>query len=1270
MVCSACGVDLIARIHQLEKENEFLRTQLAEANKVIAQADGKVAPAQAVQESGHSVSSLLQTVGAASMDNYVTCAQGSWCSVSSFSQPIGGFAIQRSPAQLHAIRGYTEAGLAEAEAAEESLHGELEVSVGDAPRRCPEATGACTVVQVRTIDRPGLLAQISAVLAGVDLTIARAFFRTSEQGVVSNEFWVQQTGTDGRLGPIIEGVKRRAIEQRIRQWSAGQRMELRAQHVASGHASSDLSELLKLPSWQGATELPPHSDTDDIEHRQAFIRALTAALTTDCSWLGALPPVLARQTATALLPRLHRVHVPAGAKIERNRPDQLGTDFLLLLEDPMPVMCGLASEDDGASTSPIDLAACSSQTHPTGSVLCLSSTMEVKGRQLAWHSVDAPSGGVIGLLGRAALRELLGDTRKAAVRRHANQLASAAYFEPLGTPQLLALCHRAVEVSAAPMSRVDTLGSGPAQLARHNSVSGAAAVAVRANSAISLPDDRAPSFMIVLSGSAVVAYRPPAGSAASDAAALQQDGCVPIHRLRANDHYGAIEVLRNRVDPDLRLYAGEEGCTLLRWASDEFLQRELKKLPELLSSCWAAHSPLALATSMPRIITLLQPISLDEMRAHAVEQRGSDRAAAGVIAPKAALCVLLSGQLYEEAAAAVTIEAPSDDVEPAAAPAASYAGGEIDERAGSRHLIVRVEIPSRGAKLQQIAGLLAELQLDVTSGSVATNGGLTKDTFHVRYRGTLSPSALAATLRAKLRDSLQLSAIVPGDTIEASRTRPFTIHATASGATTPDDVATGKAAADGTGAGRADVRLGFLDLRAFAAAVATPESPDSELWIRYLQVRAPDLLSSIAATAPTTEVTSQAIAAPTAERWLSEIRGFMLLRWRQSIGGPQLLDGIHMHDLKLGPMLGEGSYGQVFLARHRVLPDRWYAVKRQQLDVAMQTSRRGQQQLRLLEREREVLLLLARESRGKADINLFVQLVTHGQDAACLQLAMTAVLGGELFHLLQETGAMKEAEVQFYAGNLVMALEHLHSRGIAYRDLKSENVLLSGGFTHAAAGWPVLADFGLANWVKNDGASLQTFCGTPAFIAPEVATQNGHGAAADWWSLGVLIFQCLTLCTPFEGPTAHATIENVIHGRRVQARKARALIGELSPNATGIIDALLHPDPAERLGGPLRGNEVRTNPFFWGFDFTQIEKRRMTPPHATRCRERAVAATQHPSLRLPQLPNLDQLSFDAVAASCAVAARPRNFASASKMTTMELDKMERGPSSGSGVVDE
>ena len=250
-----------------------------------------------------------------------------------------------------------------------------------------------------------------------------------------------------------------------------------------------------------------------------------------------------------------------------------------------------------------------------------------------------------------------------------------------------------------------------------------------------------------------------------------------------------------------------------------------------------------------------------------------------------------------------------------------------------------------------------------------------------------------------------------------------------------------------------------------------------------------------------------------------------------------------------------------------------------------------------------------------------------------MQLVMPAVLGGELHQLLEDVGALAEGDVQFYAACVVEALQHLHVHGIAYRDLKADNVLLSGGFSSAAAGWPVLADFGLANFVQSD--NLHSFCGTPAFVAPEVVTHSGHGTAADWWSLGVLIYQCFTLSTPFAGPHTKATLDNIAQGHRVHHATIadehgnggeESNTGELPARAAAIIDALLQHDPAERLGGALRSNEVRVHPFFWGFDWSSIEKRQMTPPHAARCRARAVLATQHPDLCLSPLPNLSAAS--------------------------------------------
>ena len=485
-----------------------------------------------------------------------------------------------------------------------------------------------------------------------------------------------------------------------------------------------------------------------------------------------------------------------------------------------------------------------------------------------------------------------------------------------------------------------------------------------------------------------------------------------------------------------------------------------------------------------------------------------------------------------------------------------------------------------------------------------------------------------------MHEALGQTTLQPGDSLLTSGAtlHPCSGGAGGAGATGASGAAGGAGATDGSdaagGSGAAgdsgeagEALLGVLDLRELARLLTTPANPDRELWLRYLQARAPDLLASLAL------ASRRATAAIPSERWLSELRDYMILRWRRHIGGPQLLDGVSMRDLLVGPMLGEGAFGQVFLARHRALQDRWYAVKR--LDTTkMARTARGRQEMRQLEREREVLLLLGRESRGKSDRNLTCQLVTSAHEHGVMDLVMPAVLGGELFNLLEEYGAMSERDVQFYAACLVRALQHLHGFGIVYRDLKCENVLLSGGFTHSSAGWPVLVDFGLANFVKGDGSSMTTFCGTPSFIAPEVARQNdGYGAAADWWSLGVLMYQCLTLATPFEGPNAKATIDNILSGRRIHTAAVRPAgqplaQGEISEHAHGIIDALMHPDPAERLGGSLHGNEVRVHPFFWGFDWRQIEKRQMTPPHAKVCRERAVKATQHPALRLPPLPAL------------------------------------------------
>lgn len=102
-----------------------------------------------------------------------------------------------------------------------------------------------------------------------------------------------------------------------------------------------------------------------------------------------------------------------------------------------------------------------------------------------------------------------------------------------------------------------------------------------------------------------------------------------------------------------------------------------------------------------------------------------------------------------------------------------------------------------------------------------------------------------------------------------------------------------------------------------------------------------------------------------------------------------------------------------------------------------------------------------------------------------------------------------EDVASFYIAELVLALEHLHSLGIIYRDLKPENCLLD------AEGHILLTDFGLSK-VSVDGTGggedgkAATMCGTVEYMAPEVLMEMRYDRTVDWWSLGIMLFDMLT----------------------------------------------------------------------------------------------------------------------------------------------------------------
>jgi serine/threonine protein kinase len=99
---------------------------------------------------------------------------------------------------------------------------------------------------------------------------------------------------------------------------------------------------------------------------------------------------------------------------------------------------------------------------------------------------------------------------------------------------------------------------------------------------------------------------------------------------------------------------------------------------------------------------------------------------------------------------------------------------------------------------------------------------------------------------------------------------------------------------------------------------------------------------------------------------------------------------------------------------------------------------------------------------------------------------------------------------------MVLAIGHLHHKGVVYRDIKPENILLEED------GYLVLTDFGLAQ-LLDFGESTDTYCGTPDYMAPEIIkhTNAGHGFPVDWWTIGILTYEMIVGRAPFKANNRH-----------------------------------------------------------------------------------------------------------------------------------------------------
>ena len=324
-------------------------------------------------------------------------------------------------------------------------------------------------------------------------------------------------------------------------------------------------------------------------------------------------------------------------------------------------------------------------------------------------------------------------------------------------------------------------------------------------------------------------------------------------------------------------------------------------------------------------------------------------------------------------------------------------------------------------------------------------------------------------------------------------------------------------------------------------------------------------------------------------------------------------------------VIGRGAFGEVRLVR---MKDRYtrevYAMKSMLKQAMIMKNQVGH-----IRAERDILT--------ESENSWIVTLHYSFQDERNLYMVMEYLPGGDLMGLLMKEDTFSEAAAKFYIAELILAVSSVHALGYIHRDLKPDNVLLDW------EGHLKLTDLGLCKKVEvgnhqlnkaqeqamnihaaearrqiEEGSAMSSLktrkpthrerilaystVGTPDYIAPEVLMQKGYGMECDWWSLGIILYECLVGYTPFYAEEPVVTCRKILRwGHFLEIPDS--VVNKVSPEC---IDFLLSTitDANKRLGRN-GAEEIRAHRWFKGLDWNTLRQQRAPylPSGSTRLKE-------------------------------------------------------------------
>ena len=315
-------------------------------------------------------------------------------------------------------------------------------------------------------------------------------------------------------------------------------------------------------------------------------------------------------------------------------------------------------------------------------------------------------------------------------------------------------------------------------------------------------------------------------------------------------------------------------------------------------------------------------------------------------------------------------------------------------------------------------------------------------------------------------------------------------------------------------------------------------------------------------------------------------------------------------------VLGRGGFGKVQAVQRRT-DDQYFAMKS---ITKLSLLRRTTQSVYMTWLERKVM------SSFHTTLHPFLLHCNYAfQDTHTLYMVMPLMLGGDLRWYIKHNGPVKESDARFYMCEILLALQHMHSLHLVYRDLKPDNVLLDSD------GHIRLSDFGLCGRIRSGDGKTSGFCGTNGYIAPEVREGRRYDGSVDFYAFGVVLYELLTRYTPGRAaeerqrlameelmmgnstapPPAHTTKagDEQKHVADTAVTAAQSQYDELfDPRLTykrrglsaackDLLAGLLAHEPSRRLGSGSvdKWDEVRRHEWFDGVDWDTAAAKQLKP---------------------------------------------------------------------------